>query len=497
MNEEVNSLVLQRQDKLKELKAKGINPFPHKFRCDHKSTEIYERFKSLNAGEENSDTKVSLAGRIMSRRIMGKASFSHLKDAFGKIQIYVSKGILGEEDYLFYKKLDIGDFIGVEGVVFKTKTGEVTIQVKKLVLLAKSLRPLPEKWHGLRDTEIRYRQRYVDLIMNDRVREIFVIRSRIIKIIRGFLERKGFLEVETPMMQSIVGGATAQPFNTRHNALDMDLFLRIAPELYLKRLIVGGLEKVYELNRNFRNEGISTRHNPEFTMLELYQAYGDYNDMMEICEEMFVTIAKEIYGKPEIEYRGKKINLSRPWKRKCLFELLQENTGIDFSGDINIADRVVIMKIADDLHVKYEINTKSHKILDHIFDTYVVPKLTQPVFIMDYPKSFSPLAKSKKDNPLLVERFELFIGGEELANAYSELNDPVEQRIRMMEQVRAKQRGDKEAQMLDEDYIRALEYGMPPCGGLGVGIDRLVMLLTDSASIRDVILFPQMRKERN
>ncbi|MCK5533992.1 lysine--tRNA ligase [bacterium] len=494
MTEDVNLLILQRKDKLKELYDKGINPFPHKFKGKCKSVDINEEFKSLNNGEEV-DKKVSFAGRMISRRVMGKVSFSHLKDGWGKVQIYVGKNDIGEENYLFYKKMDIGDFVGVEGKVFKTRTGEISIHVEKMILLSKSLRILPEKWHGLKDTEIRYRQRYVDLIMNDKVKEIFIIRSRIIKIIRQFLDKKEFLEVETPMMQSIVGGAAAQPFITHHNALSMDLFLRVAPELYLKRLIVGGIERVYELNKNFRNEGISTRHNPEFTMLEIYQSYSDYNEMMEICEEMIVGISKEIFGKLEIEYKGNKIDLTPPWKRKGFFELLQENTGIDFSEKTDIADKSQIMQIADKLKVKYDTNTKSHKILDHIFDTFVVPKLVQPVFITDYPKCLSPLAKSKENNPEIVERFELFIGNFELANAYSELNDPVEQRKRMTEQMKAKQKGDQEAQMLDEDYIRALEYGMPPCGGLGIGIDRLVMLLTGSNSIREVILFPQMKKE--
>ncbi len=493
MTEDINSLILQRKDKLAELYEKGVNPFPHKFEGKCKSVDLNEEFKSLSNGEE-SDRRVSFAGRMMSRRIMGKVSFSHLKDGWGKVQIYVGKNDIGEENYLFYKRMDIGDFVGVEGKVFKTRTGEITIHAEKLILLAKSLRVLPEKWHGLKDTEIRYRQRYVDLIMNDRAKEIFVIRSRIIKMLRQFLDKRDFLEVETPMMQSVVGGATAQPFVTHHNALNMDLFLRVAPELYLKRLIVGGIERVYELNKNFRNEGISTRHNPEFTMLEIYQSYSDYNEMMEVCEEMLVGITKEIFGKLEIEYKGNKIDLTPPWKRKSFLGLLQENTGVDFSEN-DIADRAIMMQIADKLKVKYDINTKSHKILDHIFDVFVVPKLVQPVFITDYPKDLSPLAKSREDNPEIVERFELFIGNFELANAYSELNDPVEQKKRMGEQMKAKQKGDQEAQMMDYDYIRALEYGMPPCGGLGLGIDRLVMLLTNSSSIREVVLFPQMKKE--
>ncbi|MCK4532487.1 lysine--tRNA ligase [bacterium] len=491
MTEDINSLILQRKDKLAELYEKGVNPFPHKFEGKCKSIDLNEEFKSLNNGEE-SDKRVSFAGRMISRRIMGKVSFSHLKDGWGKVQIYVGKNDLGEENYLFYKRMDIGDFVGVEGKVFKTRTGEITIHADKLILLAKSLRVLPEKWHGLKDTEIRYRQRYVDLIMNDRAKEIFVIRSRIIKMIRQFLDKRDFLEVETPMMQSVVGGATAKPFVTHHNALNMDLFLRVAPELYLKRLIVGGMERVYELNKNFRNEGISTRHNPEFTMLEIYQSYSDYNEMMEVCEEMLVGITKEIFGKLEIEYKGNKIDLSPPWERKCFFDLLHENTGIDFS---KVEEKKEMMDIADKLNVKYERETKSHKVLDHIFDAFVVPKLVQPIFITDYPKYLSPLAKSREDNPEIVERFELFIGNFELANAYSELNDPGEQKKRMGEQMKAKQKGDQEAQMMDDDYIRALEYGMPPCGGLGIGIDRLVMLLTNSSSIREVILFPQMKKE--
>ena len=489
---EINKLISERKQKLEELRKLGVDPYPYNFSTTHTISQVREKYGMLKA-EEKAEETVSLAGRIMSLRRMGKATFAHIKDETGKLQIYIREDILGEKNYKIFRKFDIGDFIGVTGKVFSTKTGELSIQVEDLTLLAKSLRPLPEKWHGLKDIETRYRQRYVDLVVNEQVKNVFLTRSLIIKAIREFLENSGFLEVETPMMQSIVGGALAKPFLTYHQALDMELYLRISPELFLKRLVVGGLEKVYEVNRNFRNEGVSTRHNPEFTMLEVYQAYADYNVMMSLCERMILFIAKEVLGKEDLLYQKNKISLGRvPWKRFSLYDLLQEHTGLDF---INIRGLSEMRKIADRLNVKYEKDTPKPKILDRIFEAYVQKKLIQPTFVLDYPTEFSPLAKAKKDNPELVERFELFIGGEELANAYSELNDPVEQRRRMEEQVKKRDIGEERELQVDEDYLRALEYGMPPCGGLGLGVDRLVMVFTDSNSIRDVILFPQMRKE--
>ena len=477
---------------MEELRKLGVDVYPRNFSITHAISQVREKYGTLKAEEKTEET-VSLAGRIMSLRGMGKASFAHIKDQTGKLQIYIREDVLGERNYRIFKKFDIGDLIGVTGKVFSTKTGELSIQVENLTLLAKSLRPLPEKWHGLKDIETRYRQRYIDLVVNEQVKDVFCMRSLIIKAIRKFLDDLGFLEVETPMMQSIVGGAIAKPFLTHHQALDMELYLRISPELFLKRLVVGGLEKVYEVNRSFRNEGVSTRHNPEFTMLEVYQAYSDYNGMMELCQKMIMSIAKEVLGKEDLVYQKNKISLGRiPWESFSLYELLKEHTGLDFT---NIHGLSEMRKVADRLDVKYKKDSPKHKILDHIFESYVQKKLIQPTFVLDYPTEFSPLAKAKKDNPELVERFELFIGGEELANAYSELNDPVEQRRRMEKQVEERDISQRKEIEVDEDYLRALEYGMPPCGGLGVGVDRLVMVFTNSSSIRDVILFPQMRKE--
>ncbi|MEE9315604.1 MAG: lysine--tRNA ligase [bacterium] len=490
--DEINKLISERKQKLEELRKLGVDVYPRNFSITHTISQVREKYGTLKAEEKTEET-VSLAGRIMSLRRMGKASFAHMKDQTGKLQIYTREDVLGERNYQIFRKLDIGDLIGVTGKVFSTKTGELSIQVEDLTLLAKSLRPLPEKWHGLKDIETRYRQRYIDLVVNEQVKDVFCTRSLIIKGIRKFLDNLGFLEVETPMMQSVVGGAAAKPFLTHHQALDMELYLRISPELFLKRLVVGGLEKVYEVNRSFRNEGVSTRHNPEFTMLEVYQAYSDYNGMMDLCQKMILSIAKEVLGKEDFVYQENKISLGKiPWQRFSLYELLKEHTGLDFT---NIHGLSEMRKAADGLNVKYKKDSPKHKILDHIFESYVQKKLIQPTFVLDYPAEFSPLAKAKKDNPELVERFELFIGGEELANAYSELNDPVEQRKRMEKQVEEKDIGEGREAEVDEDYLRALEYGLPPCGGLGIGVDRLVMVFTNSNSIRDVILFPQMRKE--
>ncbi|MDD5259655.1 MAG: lysine--tRNA ligase [bacterium] len=489
--EELNDQYLQRRKKLDDLKAQNVDPYPNKFVATFNSVRIRQQFGHLQQEAED-PTVVVLAGRIMTMRLMGKACFANLKDASGRIQIYVRKDKIGETEYALFKTLDMGDIIGVEGMVFCTRTGELTIMVQKFTLLSKALRPLPEKWHGLKDIETRYRQRYVDLIANDEVADIFRVRSKAIKTMRRILDEKDFLEVETPMMQPLAGGAAAKPFITHHNALDIDLYLRIAPELYLKRLIVGGLERVYEINRNFRNEGISTRHNPEFTMIELYQAYADYNQVMDLCRELITAVVKECTGKLEVEYQGNNLSFDGDWKRMTLLEAVKEYAGVDFITPKTMGET---KKIATDLNVQFTDQDTQYKIINTIFEECVEKKLVQPTFICDYPTELSPLAKNAKGNPDIVERFELFIGAQELANAYSELNDPLEQRKRMEQQLKQRERGDEEAQMLDEDYLRALEHGMPPCGGLGIGIDRLIMVITNSASIRDVILFPQMRPE--
>lgn len=481
----VDDLIIQRKQKIDKLRQKGIEVYPNKYDSTCSIAGVIKDEQALT------DKELKVCGRIMSMRIMGKASFAHIKDMSGKIQIYIKKDDIGEDNYSVFRLMDIGDFVGIAGKLFHTKTGELTIHTSVLTLLSKSLRPLPEKWHGLKDIETRYRQRYVDLIVNENVRNVFMNRSRIIQLIRKYFDDRGFIEVETPMMQPIAGGATAKPFITHHEVLDMDMYLRIAPELYLKRLVVGGFEKVYEINRNFRNEGISTKHNPEFTMLEVYNANTDYISMMELCEALFSCIAEKILNKTEVNSQGKIINLKPPWPRLSFYEILKEKTGRDFS---TVNSREEMTKIADELGVKYSGTNGEHKILDHIFDSFIQPELIDPTFIVDYPAKYSPLAKSKKANPEIAERFELFVNGQELANAYSELNDPVWQREKMEEQVKDRELV-AEGGCVDEDYLRALEYGMPPCSGLGIGIDRLVMLFTDAPSIRDVILFPQMKKE--
>lgn len=482
--EELNELMRVRREKLTELQRNGIEPYGGKYPREHMAQEIIDQF------EQYEGKNVRLAGRIMAKRGHGKASFANLQDVSGNIQIYARLNDLGEDNYRLFEKLDIGDIIGIEGTVFKTRRGEITVSITDLTLLAKSLRPLPEKWHGLKDVDLRYRQRYVDLTVNPEVKKTFITRSKIIKEIRNYLDELNFLEVETPMMHPIAGGATARPFITHHNALDMNLYLRIAPELYLKRLLVGGFEKVYEINRNFRNEGISTKHNPEFTMLELYQAYGDYEDMMEITENLISTVAKKVLGTTTIKYEEQEINLATPWKRLPMLEAVKEYSGLDFT--VIKTDEEARMK-AKELNLEVEDNDTWGSVLNKVFEEMVEPKLVQPTFILDYPVEISPLAKRKKDNPNLTYRFELFIYGREIANAFSELNDPIDQKQRFQQQLEKRAGGDDEAHMMDEDYIQALEYGMPPAGGLGIGIDRLVMLLTNSSSIRDVILFPLMR----
>ncbi|MFW6389608.1 MAG: lysine--tRNA ligase [Halanaerobiales bacterium] len=483
---DLNDLMLQRHGKLNKLKENDINPYGTKFEVTNKAAEIENNFDKFE------DKEVSLAGRIMAVRTHGKASFADIMDMSGRIQLYVKVDLIGEERYETFTELDIGDIIGIIGIVFKTRRGQISIKVTGFKFLTKSLRPLPEKFHGLKDKEKRYRQRYLDLIVNPEVKETFMLRSKIIRSLRRHLEEKGFLEVETPMMHSIAGGASARPFITHHNALDMDLYLRIAPELYLKRLIVGGFEKVFELNRNFRNEGMSYKHNPEFTMMELYQAQADYNDMMELTENLIATVAEEVLGTTTITYQNTEIDLAPPWDRITMVEAVKKYTDIDFD-EIKTDEEAVTA--AENIGIELEgINNKG-KILNLVFEERVEDKLIQPTFIMDYPIEVSPLAKKKEDNPEFTYRFEAFIYAREMANAFTELNNPADQKERFEEQVKQRSAGDDEAQMMDEDYVRALEYGMPPTGGLGIGIDRLIMLLTDSASIRDVILFPTMRTE--
>lgn len=484
METELNELMLVRRQKLDELWTAGIEPFGGRFEVSHHAEQVLAMVSQL----ENQE--VSVAGRLIAKRGHGKASFAHLQDVSGQIQVYARQDEIGEKMYKLFTDLDLGDIIGVSGPVFKTRTGETTINIKHLSLLCKSLRPLPEKWHGLRDVDLRYRQRYVDLIVNPEVRQVFLLRSGIIKAMRRFLDGRGFLEVETPTMHTIAGGASARPFITHHNALDIDLYMRIALELHLKRLLVGGLERVYEIGRVFRNEGISTKHNPEFTMMELYQAYADYYDMMSLTEEMIAYIAQENLGTTKISYQGQPIDLTPPWPRLTMLEAVRKYGGVDFSAiDSDAAAREAARKMG----VGVGATDTWGKVINEVFEVVVEPNLVQPTFIMDYPIEISPLAKQKKEDPRLTYRFEAFITCRELANAFSELNDPIDQKERFLEQVKQRAAGDEEAHMMDEDFVRALEYGMPPAGGLGVGIDRLVMLLTDMPSIRDVILFPTMK----
>ena len=487
---DVNHLMQVRREKLEELQKNGKNPFEiTKFDRTNTAGEIKEKFDEFDGKD------VTVAGRIIAKRIMGKASFCTIQDCDEKIQSYVSINDLGEESYKAFKTFDIGDIIGITGFVFKTKTEEISVHAKSVTLLTKSLRPLPEKFHGLKDPDLRYRQRYTDLIVNPEVKKTFELRSRIIKEMRDFLDTKGYIEVETPILNTIAGGATARPFVTHHNALDIDMYLRIAPELYLKRLIVGGFDKVYEIGRLFRNEGMDLKHNPEFTSMELYAAYEDYNDMMNITEEMVSTIAKNILGTTKITYQGTEIDLTPSWKRITMIDAIKEVTGIDFS-QINTDEEAV--KLAEERKLQVDDIKKTRgNIINIFFEEYVEETLIEPTFIYDYPVEVSPLTKRKPTDPRLTERFELFIGGREYGNAYSELNDPIDQYERFKKQVEAREAGDEEANMMDEDFVQSLEIGLPPTGGLGMGIDRLIMLLTDSASIRDVLLFPTMKPLNN
>ncbi len=489
--ENVNSLIQERINKTEKLKAMGVNPYPSGYRPDIAISEALDRFGDME--EETLEKERGLynfAGRIISRRDFGKASFIHIKDRTGRIQAYIRKNKVDDKGFKIFKLMDIGDHIGIKGRLFRTRTGELTVLAEGLVFLGKSLRPLPEKWHGLKDVETRYRQRYVDLIMNDHVKEVFVLRSKIIQSIRGFLVDKDFLEVETPMMQPIPGGATARPFKTFHNALGMDLYLRVAPELYLKRLVVGGLERVFEINRSFRNEGISIKHNPEFTMLEFYMAYATYEDLMVLTEELFTRILMENLGSLVVEYQGMTIDFKPPWPRISLFDALRDMGDVDEKAFHSREDAA---KAAMESQISLLPRDSHGTILTKLFDHLVEPQLNMPTFIIGYPTEVSPLSRRNDQNPDLTDRFELFIGGREIANAFTELNDPVDQKERFQNQVALREAGDQEALFMDQDYVRALEYGMPPTAGEGVGIDRVVMLLSDSPSIRDVILFPHMR----
>ncbi|MCX7695751.1 MAG: lysine--tRNA ligase [Caloramator sp.] len=490
LEEEYNELIRQRIQKLEELKEKGQDPFEIvKYDRTHTSKQIKDNYEEL----ENKTVKV--AGRLMSKRIHGKAGFSDIHDRYGKLQLYVKIDNVGEEKLKFFKSLDLGDIIGVEGEVFKTKTGEISVLVKDFTLLTKSLRPLPEKWHGLKDPDLRYRQRYVDLIVNENVRDTFIKRTQIIKAIRKFLDDRDYIEVETPILSPIAGGAAARPFITHHNALDIDMFLRIATELYLKRLIVGGFERVYEIGKNFRNEGIDVRHNPEFTAIELYQAYADYNDMMELTEQLVEFVCKEVLGTTKVTYQGTEIDFKAPWDRITMKEAVKKYAGIDFDSiqsDEEAREIAKKMKVEDELKKELKDCNKAD-ILVALFETYAEKHLIQPTFVLDYPVEVSPLTKKKPNDPAFTERFEAYVFGREIANAYSELNDPIDQKERFLQQLRERELGDDEAYMMDDDFINALEIGMPPTGGLGIGIDRLIMFLTDSYSIRDVILFPTMK----
>ena len=483
--EELNHLLKARLDKLAELQASGNDPYAvTKYTASNHAADIVDSYEDFES------KTVSLAGRLMSKRIMGKASFCNLLDVTGRIQSYVARDSIGTKEYAAFKKLDIGDIVGITGTVFKTKTGEISIHATKLELLSKSLRPLPEKFHGLTDTDTRYRQRYVDLIRNSEVRETFIKRSKIITEIRKFFDAEGFMEVETPMLVSNAGGAAARPFETHYNALDEDIKLRISIELYLKRLIVGGLEKVYEIGRVFRNEGVDTRHNPEFTLLELYQAYTDYYGMMELTENLFRHLAKEVCKSTVIPYAEEMIDLGKPFEKITLVEAVKKYAGVDFD---EIADTASAKEIAKQHNLQFEERHTKGDILNLFFEEYAEKNLIQPTFVIDYPVEVSPLTKKKTENPAFVERFELFIYGREMANAYSELNDPIDQKARFAAQEEAFAAGDEEANHTDEDFLNALEIGMPPTGGIGYGIDRLVMLLTNSQSIRDVLLFPTLK----
>ena len=483
---EINEQMQNRIDKMHKLEEHGWRPFGRRFEWTHRSADVKEQFETLAEAE----AEVKMAGRVMAIRGHGKTCFMDMQDKTGRMQLYVRKDVLGEEDYSLVKMMDIGDTIGVTGIPFRTHMGEVSIKVVKMEMLSKSLRPLPEKCHGLKDIETRYRQRYVDLIVNPEVRDTFVKRSQIIRSVREVLDSHDFLEVETPILNTIAGGAAARPFISYHNALDMQVYMRIAPELYLKRLIVGGMDRVYELGRVFRNEGIDNRHNPEFTSVEIYQAFADYRDMMDLTEEVVVKTAMKVLGTTKITYEGVEIELASPWKRISMIDAVKEYSGKDFT---NVTDLEEARAMAKELNVPVEPSFGIGKIINACFEEYVEDKLIQPTFITGHPKEISPLAKSNPENPEITDRFEAYIYGREICNGFTELNDPIDQRERFLKQVEERANGDEEANMMDEDFVNALEYGLPPTGGLGIGIDRLVMFLTDSSTIRDVLFFPTMK----
>ena len=483
---DLNEQMQVRLDKMHKIEEKGLKPFGYRYEYTHRSGDVKEQFDALSEAE----TEVKLAGRVMAIRGHGKTCFMDMQDKDGRIQVYVRKDVLGEDNYALIKMMDIGDTVGVTGTVFRTHMGEVSIKASALEMLSKSLRPLPEKWHGLKDVETRYRQRYVDLIVNPDVRDTFVKRSQIIRSVRNVLDSHGFLEVETPILNTIAGGAAARPFISYHNALDMQVYMRIAPELYLKRLIVGGMDRVYELGRVFRNEGIDNRHNPEFTSVEIYQAFADYRDMMDLTEEVVVKTAEEVLGTTKIVYEGTEIELASPWKRISMIDAVKEYAGKDFT---NVTDLEEARAMAKEINVEVEATWGIGKIINACFEEYVEDKLIQPTFITGHPKEISPLAKSNPENPEITDRFEAFIYGREICNGFTELNDPIDQRERFLKQVEERANGDEEANMMDEDFVTALEYGLPPTGGLGIGIDRLVMFLTNSSTIRDVLFFPTMK----
>lgn len=483
-----------RKQKLEKLKQAGVAVYCNDFRPSHSASALLAQYSASDAEElAGAPRDLRVAGRVMAVRRMGKASFFHLQDRRGRLQVYIQQNSVGEAEYNLFRQIDIGDIVGVEGHLFRTRTGELTLEARQLSLLTKCLRPLPEKWHGLADVEARYRQRYLDLMVNGESRQLFEKRSEIVRLLRRFFEERDFLEVETPMMQAIPGGAAAKPFITHHNALDMELYLRVAPELFLKRLLVGGFERVFELNRNFRNEGVSVRHNPEFTMIEFYQAYATFEDLMALTEELFVTLAEKVCGGAQIPYGDHQIDLTRPWRRLTIPEAIMAHS--DASID-DLKDVAALRRFAARKALAVDLNAGYGELLVAIFEEVAEAKLIQPTFITGYPIEVSPLARKNEKNPAWVDRFELYIAGRELANAFSELNDPADQRQRFVEQAAAREAGDDTASPIDEDYVRALEYGMPPAAGEGIGIDRLVMLLTNSPSIRDVILFPLLRAQR-
>lgn len=494
-SEDAPEQVEVRKQKLEKIRASGAPLYPNDFKPTHSATALVSHFSSASDGElSRAPQDIKVAGRIMAIRRMGKASFFHIQDRRVRLQVYIQQSAVGEETYGLFRSLDVGDIVGVEGHLFRTRTKELTLEARAIVLLTKCLRPLPEKWHGLADVEARYRQRYVDLMVNPESRELFEKRSKIVRLLRRFFEDRDFIEVETPMMQAIAGGAAARPFVTHHNTLDMELYLRVAPELFLKRLVVGGFERVFELNRNFRNEGISVRHNPEFTMLEFYQAYATFEDLMQLTEELFVQLANDVCGGLQLTYGDHQIDLRPPWRRLTIPEAIITLGG---ATDDEVRSLAGLRQFCarKDLHVDF--SAPYGNVLVEVFEEAAEAKLIQPTFITGYPIEVSPLARKNEANPAMVDRFELYIGGRELANAFSELNDPADQRQRFLEQMEARKAGDDTANPIDEDYVRALEYGMPPAAGEGIGIDRLVMLLTNSPSIRDVILFPLLRAQRS